>query len=134
MKELQEKEERKQKRLEKQKEKEEKSKEINRTKKSTSADGPTKGLSFKVGGYVVVNYEDQIFPGIILEIDKIKKEFRVNCMEKHGPYWKWPRIEDILMYPENHIVCSIKNPKLTNVEKELYEISDFPKKFNKLFK
>lgn len=85
---------------------------------------------FNVNDFVIVNYNEQLFPGKIIGSrynDDEELEFEVSHMDKKGLNWVWPDKIDILWYTENEIVKKINEPELKN-KRGLYvvqEISEF---------
>lgn len=64
--------------------------------------------------YVIVKYEDKFYPGIVMEINKGKKELKIKTMQQSGFNWKWPNPDDILWYKETDIIQYINLPMLVN--------------------
>ena len=56
--------------------------------------------SYDAGDYVIVNYEGEWFPGLVLSTSKTEKQVKVKTMA--GSNWKWPENDDILNYPLIH--------------------------------
>uniref|UniRef100_A0A8D8PNS0 Uncharacterized protein n=1 Tax=Cacopsylla melanoneura TaxID=428564 RepID=A0A8D8PNS0_9HEMI len=67
-----------------------------------------------VNGYVIINYEEEFYPGILLE--KVAGDsWRIKTMDMAGPgTWNWPSKDDILVYNDREIVCNIKPPEIIN--------------------
>lgn len=83
---------------------------------------PSKSDKFIVGSHVIVKYEEELFPGLIL--DKKKEEVKVKVMAMSGiSTWKWPKNDDILWYPNSDIVKSIKKPVLVN-KRGIYKVTE----------
>ena len=62
----------------------------------------------KVGEYVCIEYEGELYPGRVEEI--VDGGLRVNTMTKcMGLGWKWPATKDELIYPWSDIE-SVINP------------------------
>jgi hypothetical protein len=61
--------------------------------------------SLKEGSFVVVEYEEELFPGVILK--KKANGAEVKCMQRAGKYWKWPTSSDIMFYWKKDIVMKI---------------------------
>ena len=53
----------------------------------------------KVGQYVLVNYEDELYPGQITEMRNSDE-----AMKKSGVYWKWPAEADEIFYSKDEIL------------------------------
>jgi ElaB/YqjD/DUF883 family membrane-anchored ribosome-binding protein len=86
-----------------------------KTKNETtlSADNTSVNIGqFNVGNYVIIRYEEEYFPGMVLEISST--EASVKVMGMSGPNWKWPEKDDILSYPIQDIVQVIPEPELLN--------------------
>ncbi|KAK4887860.1 hypothetical protein RN001_004131 [Aquatica leii] len=70
-------------------------------------------LILEDGKYVIVSYEENYYPGVILKKNLLGAE--ISSMTNAGlGVWKWPGKPDILYYFKEDIVCSIKPPKLKN--------------------
>lgn len=66
-----------------------------------------------VNSYVIVQYEGEYFPGIVLE--KKKDGATVKVMGMAGvDTWKWPDKDDVLFYEYNDIKTVIDFPQLKN--------------------
>ncbi|KAK9878374.1 hypothetical protein WA026_021682 [Henosepilachna vigintioctopunctata] len=84
--------------------------------------GKTKGISksnntaaeekidYPNGDFVVVEYEGEYFPGIVIE--KVDDNLKVKTMTMSGNFWKWPDKDDILVYDMSEIKCKIESPAL----------------------
>lgn len=68
-----------------------------------------------LNSYVIVTYEEEFFPGVVLE--KVKNGAKVKVMTMAGiETWKWPEKDDILYYLDEDIieVIIISHPELKN--------------------
>uniref|UniRef100_A0A1Y1LYU9 HTH CENPB-type domain-containing protein n=1 Tax=Photinus pyralis TaxID=7054 RepID=A0A1Y1LYU9_PHOPY len=63
--------------------------------------------------HVIVKYEEQYYPGIVLKHDPEGAEVR-TMVSAGVQSWKWPTKEDVLYYFMDSIICNIHNPKLKN--------------------
>ncbi|KAI4794712.1 hypothetical protein KUCAC02_031890 [Chaenocephalus aceratus] len=78
------------------------------------------------GQWCVVRYDDQPYPGIILEVEE--HNVKVKCMHRNGInrfFWPSPR-EDVNWYGDDQIMCLIPEPLALNkrsvqIEQELWE-------------
>ncbi|KAJ4939070.1 hypothetical protein JOQ06_028532 [Pogonophryne albipinna] len=78
------------------------------------------------GQWCVVRYDDQPYPGIILEVEE--HNVKVKCMHRNGInrfFWPSPR-EDVNWYGDDQIMCLIPEPLAVNkrsvqIEQELWE-------------
>ncbi|CAL1671689.1 unnamed protein product [Lasius platythorax] len=65
------------------------------------------------GDYVVILYEGEKFPGLVLDIEEGPK-FKMKTMAMGGMgiqnRWKWPDKDDILVYEREEIVKKILPP------------------------
>ena len=67
-----------------------------------------------VGDYVIVKYDEEIYPGELIAFGEYAK---VRTMIKSGPkYWKWPTREDIVDYEFEKVVKIIKAPTLSHTK------------------
>lgn len=74
-----------------------------------------------VDSYVVVKYDDNLYPGKV--INTKKSGYEVSCMAKSGLNWKWPQKPDILTYNKSDIVKLIGEPvKISG--RGLYKVSE----------
>lgn len=96
----------------------------NKVKKSK-----TEGLSkiipkCKDGEYVIVVYENELFPGLV--VGKDNDEILVKTMAKSGGNWKWPTRDtrdDILPYNETDIIAVI-NPPVSINNRGVYSVHE----------
>lgn len=58
-----------------------------------------------VGDYVIVKYNEGLFPGQVLNVSV--QGLTVKCMEKGKKAWKWPSKEDKLLYNRCDVVKKI---------------------------
>lgn len=79
--------------------------------------------------HVIVNYEGDHFPGLVLKKESEGTEIMVMTMVG-ADHWKWPEKEDKLFYNIDDIVCVIEPPTLTNARGHYHvpEISSFKEK------
>lgn len=63
---------------------------------------------FNVGDWVVVNFEEAMFPGET--IDVISSQLVVNVMHPSGNGWKWPDKKDMIPYDISEVVKRIEPP------------------------
>jgi hypothetical protein len=64
--------------------------------------------TLNVGDFVVVNYDDEMFPGQVKLTKKNGAE--VSTMVRSGQNWKWPATEDQIFYFRDQIVDIIAEP------------------------
>lgn len=84
-----------------------------------------------VNSYVIIVYEEEYFPGVVLE--KKDNGANVKVMAMAGPdTWKWPEKDDILFYVNEDILAVIDPPELKNTRGHYYvpEIIKFCKNMN----
>lgn len=77
-------------------------------------------LDIDTGSYVVVRYDNVLYPGKVVETKK--NGYVVSCMTKAGVNWKWPQQPDVLLYNKSDIVQLIAEPKKTS-GRGIYKIS-----------
>jgi len=65
-------------------------------------------VSVNVGDFVVVNCDENFYPGTVTRTKKSGAE--VNAMVSSGSNWKWPKQEDKLFYYLHDIVMVISDP------------------------
>ena len=69
-------------------------------------------LSWKVGDWVIVEYDSQMYPGEVLTIKST--DTYVHAMTKSGGYWKWPETDgknmDTVWYKKEKVMCKISPP------------------------
>lgn len=100
----------KQDRIRKRKEKT-KDKETNKLKaalKQVSTNNKTDQENYEEGNFVIFKYEEDFFPGQILE--KVEGGVKIKAMSPSGQFWKWPKDDDILDYPLSDLICKIDPP------------------------
>ncbi|KAG5876150.1 hypothetical protein JTB14_027545 [Gonioctena quinquepunctata] len=70
----------------------------------------------KENSYVVVCYDNQYYPGIIVELDG--DGVRVKTMVRSGPTgWKWPTPDDVIWYSRSDSMEIIEQPNFAAVNK-----------------
>lgn len=68
-----------------------------------------------LGQFVVISYEEELFPGKITQVNLSEKSVTVSCMRKSKKHWKWPETEDkVVNYEIDDIVMTIKPPESVN--------------------
>lgn len=71
------------------------------------------GLSLSISDYVIVYYENNYFPGVI--VAEKNSSYQVSAMVKSGPAcWKWPEKDDLFWYPADDVLI-IAPPTVTNL-------------------
>ncbi|KAG5864136.1 hypothetical protein JTB14_020869 [Gonioctena quinquepunctata] len=76
------------------------------------------------GDYIVVKYEDVFYPGMVIKLDRLKKDFSVKRMSKAGKYWTWSTNDDVSTYSEKYLICAIVRPKMVTARGfSIYSIS-----------
>lgn len=73
-----------------------------------------------IGDYVVVKYEGEFFPGMILNLKSTEVE--VKTMTMSGLNWKWPERDDVLWYPKSD-TRKINPPIIVN-HRGIYNVPD----------
>lgn len=67
-----------------------------------------------IGEWCVVNYDNEAYPGIIIEVEE--HNIMVKCMHRNGInkfFWRSPR-EDVTWYADRQILCLIPEPQVLN--------------------
>ncbi|KAJ4924841.1 hypothetical protein JOQ06_003791 [Pogonophryne albipinna] len=70
--------------------------------------------STHIGGWCVIKYDDDVYPGIIMDVEE--DSIQVKCMHRNGVnkyFWPRPR-EDVSWYAEEQLLCLIPEPKALN--------------------
>lgn len=70
-------------------------------------------FTLKINEYVIVNYEQEKFPGVVKEIKKgsaLVSTMAVSGINK----WKWPFTEDKMWYENKDVLETIQPPKQIN--------------------
>ena len=62
-----------------------------------------------VNDYVIVEYEGELFPDIVCVKNSTGAEIRV--MQRSGVNWKWPKLNDQIVYDNLDIKMIINKPK-----------------------
>ena len=73
-----------------------------------------------VGQWVLVTYENNQFPGEILSTSATHAV--VKDMEKFGGFFRWPRTDDILPYPFEHITKTLEPPQPCSVQVDIIHL------------
>lgn len=77
-------------------------------------------IDFRVGEYVVVNYEGTLFPGRVTETKS--NGYMVTVMERTKKQWKWPTKPDEILYSKEEVLYSIYPPKQIS-SRGLFQVS-----------
>lgn len=70
--------------------------------------------SISINDWYEVEYEGQIFPGIVTETCFEQGDFKVKVMSRVGKFWKWPAICDEIFYNQDKLIRKISPPSLVN--------------------
>ena len=65
--------------------------------------------NLKVNDYVIVEYEGELFPGIVCVKNSTGAE--ISVMQRSGVNWKWPKLNDQIFYDNLDIKMIINKPK-----------------------
>ena len=71
---------------------------------------PPPTLNLTIGQWVVVQYEDEQFPGEVTSTEE--NDVEVNVMHRSANAWKWPKKEDKIYYSKSSIVRVINPPSV----------------------
>jgi hypothetical protein len=77
---------------------------------------------YKVGDWVVVKYDDCLFPGEIKSVNQ--GEAQVSVMIPSGSYFKWPSVMDSIFYSFANIVKKL-NPPVLKSARGTFEFPDY---------
>lgn len=67
-----------------------------------------------IGEWCVVKYDDEVYPGIIMDVEE--HSIHVKCMHRNGVnkyFWPSPR-EDVSWYADEQLLCLIPEPQALN--------------------
>lgn len=84
-------------------------------KQATTVQESISDSHFNVNDHVIVLYEEELFPGQVIEIDNSNEEqpmYKVQCMTKSGPYWKWPITPDVTYYYKQDVIKKIEEENI----------------------
>ena len=70
-------------------------------------------MTIDVGHWYVVEYEMEMFTGVVTEIG-IQNDFKVSVMVPAGANWKWPISKDEIFYPRDKIVAKLAMTETAN--------------------
>jgi len=65
-------------------------------------------LAFAVGEWVLVKYDEMVFPGEVKELGI--HEIKVSVMVPSGPNFKWPATEDAIFYRMGDVIQKLQPP------------------------
>ena len=65
--------------------------------------------SLSIGDYLIVKFEPELFPGVVLDKHPISVE--IKCMGISGQNWKRPKIQDLDVYTMDQIKDVIVEPQ-----------------------
>lgn len=78
----------------------------------TDVTGTKEKMEYPEGAFVVVQYDAEYFPGIVIE--NVENNLKVKTMTMSGNFWKWPEKDDILIYDMKDVICKIESPALVS--------------------
>lgn len=67
---------------------------------------------YKIGDFVIVQYEGEYFPGVVNDTNLTSA--LVSVMTMSGSGWKWPNEDDEIWYKFNDVMQLIKPPEVSN--------------------
>ncbi|XP_046393584.1 uncharacterized protein LOC124161317 [Ischnura elegans] len=70
---------------------------------------PLKSVVRAVGQFVAVTYDNELYPGKIINVND--DGATISSMTKSKKSWKWPEKEDIIIYPWEDILGGINSPR-----------------------
>lgn len=82
------------------------------TKVKTNVTGTKENMEYPEGAFVVVQYEAEYLPGIVIE--NVENNLKLKTMTMSGNFWKWPEKDDILIYDMKDVICKIESPALVS--------------------
>lgn len=79
-------------------------------------------LKITPGDYVIIIYEGENFPGVVMEVihDASETKYKIKTMTMSGfepsgrVNWRWPEKDDILIYDAKEVLKKIKAPTAVN--------------------
>lgn len=82
--------------------------------------------SIAVGDFVLIVYEEEKFPGVVLKIfrEKSQLKYEVSTMQMSGKNWRWPEKKDVLVYDAADVLKKLKPPELCN-NRGVYAFENF---------
>ncbi len=69
---------------------------------------PPNEIDWVVGDWVKVVYDDEVFPGEVINL--VDNHSQVQVMVKSGGFWKWPDVPDILWYTKENVIGKLPAP------------------------
>ena len=87
---------------------------------TNDANGNESSNKYEIGGWVIISYDQNLYPGIITEFED--NEARVSCLEKlpGGPNWRWPKRVDNIFHSLDNIVRKIQKPTISGTGTRQY--------------
>ncbi len=82
----------------------------------------TNGNEIRVGNWFLVKYDEEYFPGEVLEVGE-EDDFLISVMHSAGKNWKWPSPKDITFYFREQIIRKLGEPVVVN-NREHYKFHD----------
>lgn len=79
-------------------------------------------LEVAMGDWVIVKYDDDVYPGEVVGI--VGQETEVKVMHKSGSFWKWPEVPDILFYKIETVVQKVAAPQVAGSRGQ-FKFADF---------
>ncbi|KAG8250166.1 hypothetical protein J6590_107443 [Homalodisca vitripennis] len=90
---------------------------------------PINKSDLQVDSFVVVNYENEYYPGTTVNVDE--NGAFVSAMMKSLGNWKWPVNKDVLFYEWNEIAGSINPPKILS-KRGIFAVPELQDNFGKM--
>ncbi|KAG8289274.1 hypothetical protein J6590_107883, partial [Homalodisca vitripennis] len=90
---------------------------------------PINKSDLQVDSFVVVNYENEYYPGTIVGVDE--NGAFVSAMMKSLGNWKWPVNKDVLFYEWNESAGSINPPKILS-KRGIFAVPELQDNFGKI--
>lgn len=67
-------------------------------------------VQYHVGEWVLVKYDQQVFPGEIKVVEE--EEVKVNVMVRSGSGFQWPTLPDCIFYSLSNVIKKLEPPNL----------------------
>ena len=64
-------------------------------------------LDIRTDDWVVVQYDNKLYAGVVTEMDPSGAYVKVNVMHKSGGFYKWPKDEDHIYYERDCVLQKI---------------------------
>ena len=82
-------------------------------------------LDIRTDDWVVMQYDNKLYAGVVTEMDPYGAYVKVNVMHKSGGFYKWPKDEDHIYYERDCVLQKIQPPSVVGNRGQFQFSTDF---------